>query len=59
MNNDSVLNINAPRDFLPDSFGDNKINKSMELNSSMSIAAEGADEYEQRIRNLGGFSSNG
>lgn len=55
MNNGSdVVNVNAPRDFMPDSFGDTKFSKSAELNASMSITNAAPDEYTRKAMNLFG-----
>lgn len=49
---------NTPRSFTKDNFGDIKLDKSKELNPSMSIQEQAPDEYENKIKNLGG-SNNG
>lgn len=48
------MNINAPRDFMSESFGDTKLSKNVELNASMSIANSAPDSYENKINNIGG-----
>lgn len=45
---------NTPKDFMTTSFGDEKANKSTELNEGMSIVENTQDEYEQTLHNLGG-----
>lgn len=45
---------NTLKDFMSGSFGDNKANKSNELNESMSIMETSQDEYSQAIHNIGG-----
>lgn len=45
---------NENRDFMSTSFGDEKLNKETELNESMSIQANGADELSQKLNTLGG-----
>lgn len=42
------------RDMMAASYDDNKLDKSKELNDTMSIGNNGADEYEQKIFNVGG-----
>lgn len=42
------------REFIGESFGDNKLSKSTELNESMSISDSSRDEYESKIHSLGG-----
>lgn len=42
------------RSFTHANMGDNKLDKSVELNSSMSIADGAQDEYTRKIFNLGG-----
>jgi len=49
---------NTMRGMIKSDFGDNKLDKSTELNESMSIANQSQDEYTRKIRNLGG-SNNG
>ena len=38
----------------PNNFGDNKLDKSGELNESMTIAPSGKDEYTRTIHNVKG-----
>lgn len=45
------------RSMMSSSFGDEKMNKSKELNSSMSIANSSPDEYTRKIQSLGGKAS--
>lgn len=42
------------RSFTHSNMGDNKLDKSVELNASMSIADGAQDEYTRKIFNLGG-----
>ena len=42
------------KDFLNSHYGDDKLNKSSELNETMSIAPTSEDEYTRTIEN-GGF----
>ncbi len=58
MNNSDVTNINAPRDFMPNTFGDQKLSKETELNANMSIANSEPDQFTNRLFSLGG-SANG
>lgn len=46
--------INNTRDTVKAHEGDNKLDKSTELNESMTIAPSGKDEYENKIKNIGG-----
>lgn len=48
---------NTMRDFMKTSYGDEKYDKSKELNTSMSIDAQGNDEYNNKIANLNGKES--
>ena len=41
------------------SYEDHKLDKSSELNDSMSIDEKSRDEYEQKLHNLGGSQNNG
>lgn len=45
---------NQTKEFMSTSFGDEKLSKEMELNSTMSISPQTRDEYEQKIKNIGG-----
>ena len=45
---------NKTRDFVKAHEGDNKLDKSTELNETMTIAPSGKDEYENKIKNIGG-----
>lgn len=45
------------RSMSPSNFGDNKLNKSTELNDSMSIKNQSQDEYTRKIKNIGGNQS--
>lgn len=42
------------RSMMSSSFGDEKMNKSKELNSNMSISNNTPDEYTRKIQSLGG-----
>lgn len=42
------------RSFTHSNMGDNKLDKSVELNSSMTISDGAQDEYTRKIFNLGG-----
>lgn len=41
---------NTNREYVGDSYDDNKLNKNMELNDSMSIQNEAPDEYTRKVR---------
>ena len=45
---------NTTRGMMKSDYGDNKLDKSTELNESMSIAPSGSDEYTKKIHSLGG-----
>ena len=45
---------NKTRDFVNAHEGDNKLDKGVELNETMTIAPSGKDEYENKIKNIGG-----
>lgn len=45
---------NNTRDMMKSHYGDEKINKSDELNESMSISNSSRDEYTQKIHSIGG-----
>lgn len=45
---------NTPKEFMSSSFGDNKADKTNELNDSMTIVETNKDEYSQTIHNIGG-----
>lgn len=45
---------NEPREMMTTSFGENKLDKSMELNDSMTIKETGKDDYSQTLHSLGG-----
>lgn len=49
---------NTVRGFTTSSYGDNKMDKSTELNESMTIKETPADEYTRKINNIGGSDSN-
>lgn len=46
--------INNTREVVKTHEGDNKLDKSSELNDTMTIIATGKDEYENTIKNIGG-----
>lgn len=45
---------NETRGMMKSSYGDEKMDKSTELNESMSISNSSADEYTRKIMNIGG-----
>lgn len=45
---------NTPKSFMNESFGDSKMDKSTELNSSMSIQEKSQDAYTSKIANITG-----
>ena len=49
---------NQTRSFMKGSYEDHKLDKSSELNDSMSIDEKSRDEYEQKLHNLGGSQNN-
>lgn len=48
---------NENRSMMKTTNGDNKLDKSNELNASMTINEASRDEYEQAIHNIGGSSN--
>ena len=49
------LNLkNETRSMMKGTYDDHRLDKSNELNSRMSIKEQAPDEYEQKIKNLGG-----
>lgn len=48
---------NKTRSFMSSDYGDSKLDKSAELNESMTIRETSPDEYTNKIRNLGGTSN--
>lgn len=42
------------RSFMQNDYGDSKLDKSKELNESMTIDSTSADEYTRKLENLGG-----
>ena len=50
---------NETRSFMKGTYQDNKLDKSSELNDSMSIDEKSRDDYEQKLHNLGGSQNNG
>ena len=49
---------NETRSFMKGTYQDNKLDKSSELNDSMTINESSRDEYEQKLHNLGGTQNN-
>lgn len=47
---------NENRGMMKSDYGDNKVDKSNELNESMTISEQSRDEYEQTVHTLGGAS---
>lgn len=47
-------NKNSMKGMMKSNYGDNKLDKSDELNSSMSISNKVSDEYTRTIHNIGG-----
>lgn len=45
---------NTVKDNMKSSYGDDKLDKSNELNDSMTINEASRDEYENKLHNLGG-----
>ena len=45
---------NSNRDFMNDTYKDNKLSKDTELNSTMSISQSAPDKYEQTQKSVGG-----
>lgn len=50
---------NETRSFMKGTYQDNKLDKSSELNDTMTINESSRDEYEQKLHNLGGTQNNG
>ena len=50
---------NETRSFMKGTYQDNKLDKSSELNDSMTINESSRDEYEQKLHDLGGTQNNG
>lgn len=48
---------NEARSMMKESFGDSKMDKSAELNSSMTIQDTAKDSYEQKLHSIGGTTS--
>lgn len=48
---------NETRSMMKGSYQDNKLDKSNELNESMTISEASKDEYEQTLHTLGGNSN--
>lgn len=53
---ENQTSFNKPRDFMKSNYGDEKLNKSTELNNTMSIENKSNDEYTKKLENL---NSNG
>ena len=49
---------NEMRSMMKGSYNDHRLDKSAELNDSMTINEGSRDEYEQKIHTLGGTDSN-
>jgi len=47
-------NKNETRSMMQSNYGDNKLDKSKELNESMTIKQTSPDEYTRKINNIGG-----
>ena len=45
---------NTTRDMMKSNYGEEKLDKSTELNETMTIANTNADDYTKKIHNLGG-----
>ena len=50
---------NETRSMMKGSYNDHKLDKSAELNDSMTINEGSRDEFEQTLHNIGGESNNG
>ena len=50
---------NENRSMMPGSYNDSRLDKSKELNSSMTINESSRDEYESKLHSLGGTVNNG
>lgn len=50
---------NSMRSMMNSSYGETKVDKSNELNESMTINEGSRDEYESTLHNIGGGSNNG
>lgn len=50
---------NETRSMMKTSFNDTKLDKSNELNDSMTLNEGSRDEYEKTLHNLGGGNNNG
>lgn len=50
-------NNNQNRGFMKNDYNDSKLDKSTELNESMTIRETPADEYTRKIKNIGGSSN--
>lgn len=50
---------NENRSMMPGSYNDSRLDKSKELNSSMTINESSRDEYESKLHSLGGTTNNG
>lgn len=45
---------NSMRNMMKSDYGDNKLDKSKELNETMSITKKSGDQYTKKIHNIGG-----
>ncbi len=45
---------NSMRGMMKSDYGDNKLDKDLELNRDMSISKKGKDEYSSKLQNIGG-----
>lgn len=50
---------NENRSMMKGSYNDSRLDKSKELNSSMTINESSRDEYESKLHSLGGTTNNG
>lgn len=55
---ENQTSFNQPRDFMKSNYGDDKLNKSTELNNSMSVENKSADEYAKKLENLNSQGGN-
>lgn len=55
---ENQTSFNKPRDFMKSNYGDEKYNKSTELNNSMSVENQGSDEYTKKLQNLNSQGGN-
>jgi len=50
---------NENRSMMKNNYGDNRLDKSNELNETMALNEDSRDEFENTIHNLGGGNNNG